>query len=215
MSRHRTKTWRRTDLLVDDTLLRRRCADIQDVSRTARCVPRTDHLWTGDTLVQRQAEVRAASLPAGMEARPHLDRLAADLDALSSLPVHGDITLKNLLFDGRRLFLVDWEPAHHQLRDGRRQWMVSEPWVALVDRRSGVLSSATDRIGFFAIAWQLLFRPHRITDRRAFARAHHLGRAHLVPVDETELATLSWGDIVALAAASPRWRWVVTSGTWA
>lgn len=218
MTSHRQKRFARSSLLVDDGVLRRRCDRIEALSHTSRSVPHTRHRWEEHVLVQEQAIVRAVPLPAKTAARDPLTLLAADLDSLGELPVHGDITLKNLLFDGRRLQLVDWEPAHHQVRDGRKKWMVTEPWVARSDRRSGILSPATDRIGFFAVAWLLLHRTHRthrITDRRAFARAHHLGRAELVPVDEDTLTAMTHADIVELAMASRAWRWTKTTGTWA
>ena len=211
----RLKTWRRRDLLVEEDRLRRRCRRITALSHAAGCVPLTEHMWEGNMLVQRQEVVPRVALPSGGEARVALNRLAADLDALQKVPIHGDITLKNVVFDGRRLFVVDWEPSHHQIREGRKKWMVSEPWVALADRRSGVLSTTTDRIGIFAISWQMLHRPHGISNRRSYARAHHLGRARLVPVEESALDAMSYADIVALAASSRSWRWKDQSGTWA
>ncbi len=215
MASHRTKRFARSSLLANDGDLRRRCARIEALSQSTRSVPVTRHRWEADVLVQEQAVVRAVPLPSRAAARDPLAQLAAELDSLDSLPLHGDIKLKNVLFDGTRLQLVDWEPAHHQIRDGRKKWMVTEPWVARSDRRSGILSQATDRIGFFSVAWQLLHRTHRITDRRAFARAHHLGRADLVPVGETTLAAMTHTDIVKLAEASRAWRWTETMGTWA
>ena len=130
---------------------KRRWQLIENLSVSIPAFPETT-LSTDATEVQvRQRRIRGTKLDAvAMTVRSHLlAGLAADLDVMSDTGfVHGDINRKNLLFDGERLRLVDLEPDLFQTRNGRRALMVTMPYVAVSDLRSGMVTAATDKLGF-------------------------------------------------------------------
>ena len=91
-----------------------------------------------------------------------LENLAGDIDRMHSKGLyHGDIHPKNILFDGKKLVLIDFEP-YLQLSDkkGTRQFNITPPWISHDDYKKKKLTFRTDRIGFFHSAYVLINR-HR------------------------------------------------------
>lgn len=164
------KHYQSKTLLSAPSELQQRWQLIENLSVSIPAFPETT-LSTDVTEVQvRQRRIRSTKLDAvAMTARSHLlADLAADLDVMSDTGfVHGDINRKNLLFDGEQLRLVDLEPDLFQTRNGRRTLMVTMPYVAVSDLRSGIVTAATDKLGFACLCriWgREELRPSRSTE---------------------------------------------------
>lgn len=76
--------------------------------------------------------------------------------------VHGDILLKNIIFDGVRLRLVDHEI---RLKEGNRL-RFTYPWVALSDLHRGEITIDTDQICLKATELRLLDNSKYLEFRR-------------------------------------------------
>ncbi len=79
-----------------------------------------------------------------------LDQLALSLDSISERGlVHGDINLKNVIWDGWNWILIDWEPILEYTYKNTRFLMATKPYIYSGDIKSFELTSNTDKIGFF------------------------------------------------------------------
>ena len=134
-----------------------------------------------------------------------LEQLAELLDMISPTLVHGDITLKNLIFDGERFQLIDWEPCLFQIRDGREMLLYTEPYISREDRRRGELSFQTDKLGFFFLCIRLFGRrrPFEEPRRVIFERQH--SDVEITPVPESELFNLSFSELCRFAQRRKEW----------
>jgi hypothetical protein len=132
-------------------------------------------------------------------------RLAGKLDDLSSTLVHGDITRKNLVYDGKCFQLVDWEPALRQRRSGRATLMYTEPYLSERDRFDQRLSVETDKISFFFVCWRVIHGGNPIDRARDLVRARTRREGAVTPIPESDFLKLPFRDLPRLAKESGQW----------
>jgi len=70
--------------------------------------------------------------------------------------IHGDIHPKNVIYTGKKLCLVDFEPIPEYSNGAVRYYCSTRPWMAHDDLKNKKLSILTDRIGFMHTAMKLL-----------------------------------------------------------
>ena len=136
---------------------------------------------------------------------PILQRLAEVLDALPEELVHGDINGKNLLYDGRALQLIDWEPALLQQRLQQPTMMYTEPYVSQRDRQQQRLSKETDKIGFFFSCLRLLTKRPAIVEPRRLVSQRRRGLGRLTPEPELQFVQRSFIEVYSLALENRQW----------
>lgn len=132
-------------------MLKRRWALIEHHSINLLGVAETKIDYDDDWVWVRQRKINKASInDIPMSARGGLIvEFANELDFLSNSGfVHGDITRKNIIYDGKRLHLVDLEPDLIQIKSGRRIFLATKPYIAATDLRTGTLTEATDKLSF-------------------------------------------------------------------
>jgi hypothetical protein len=79
-----------------------------------------------------------------------LDQLALSLDAISERGlVHGDINLKNVIWDGCNWIVIDWEPILEYTYKNTKVLMATKPYIYSGDIKTFELTNKTDKIGFF------------------------------------------------------------------
>lgn len=145
---------------------------------TARYGPQVRFRREGETLVRESAYLRQGKKPDGLLTRAQGLWLADLLDEAHQMDlVHGDLNPKNLLVDGDRVHVLDWEPCLKQLQGSRGVLMGTMPWIDLDDQRSKRLTSRTDLLCL-----------------------HHL----LVGSDPTFYQTPSWVTLRDESLGSPR-----------
>ena len=67
--------------------------------------------------------------------------------------VHGDIKRANLVWDGSRWVLIDWEPVLvWRTARGETVFRVTRPYLHPDDFRSKIVSQYTDKMGFYFFA---------------------------------------------------------------
>jgi len=137
----------------------------------------------------------------------HLERLAENLDRLANKGfVHGDISFKNLMFDGVLYRLIDLEPSLRQRRAGRVTLMYTPPYIALDDFEKDTLTSCTDKVGFYFFCRRMLcpiihFSPLREM-RQIMAGQSIVERFTSLP--EYAFTTLNFKDILNFANLNTR-----------
>jgi len=178
------------------------------VSESYPGIPRTHFNWEGSILVVSQQRIHPQPLPLhdSVQLMQILHQLASLLESISPQLVHGDVNRKNLMFDGERLQIIDWEPALRQLRQGRETLLYTEPYLSAQDRQLGRLSTETDKLAFFFLCFEWLHRFNPIGNLREVVHQRMLGEGELAPIPESELLAGSFAHVLTEAKRFPRWR---------
>ena len=113
-----------------------------------------------------------------------LERFADDLEALHKRRfVHGDIHRGNIIYDGCRLNLIDFEPSLRQVRKGRKVIVSTSSVRSLNDKTRGKISHEADKIGFYRCASKIL-----------------VGRSDrpMLSIEEAELVGIEYREILGV-----------------
>lgn len=193
---------------MDDASLQSRLQCIERLSRQHAAIPLTRFVWRGEELHVEQERIRCRPPPNNLASRnAALLDLAALLDEIDGEIVHGDIHRKNVLFDGVRLLLVDWEPALHQHRNGRACWMYTEPFRSLSDHQNRTLTHETDRLGFLFYAFGWLHQHPPLLHPRMLGQVSRGRRRSIAPFPDECWLQSSYADILAqVRGLEPTWR---------
>ena len=61
--------------------------------------------------------------------------------------VHGDILMKNLIFNGKELVLIDFEPSLKIINESHDELTkITYPWIEISDASMGVVTTKTDNL---------------------------------------------------------------------
>jgi hypothetical protein len=136
-----------------ESVLRR--AELQEyLSEKLTCFPKIQFEVQENEIIQKCQWVRRVKMP---------DDKGALLDLLNELKngirfmhqhgyIHGDILLKNICYDGKKLVLIDHELNIYE----RNKLLCTYPWVDSQDLQSRRLSEKTDWLCFEATSLRLL-----------------------------------------------------------
>lgn len=69
--------------------------------------------------------------------------------------IFGDINYKNVIFDGMRFKVIDFEPFTKITRDNRVEYQVTPPYFHPIDELSATVTSLTDRLGLIGLYLRL------------------------------------------------------------
>jgi len=93
--------------------------------------------------------IERKSFPVGGKAILALNRLAADLDDINQHIPHGDILIRNAIWNGNHFILIDWEPLLEYGVAPKVLLRSTVPYVSTFDLNSSKISSKTDKLAFF------------------------------------------------------------------
>ena len=155
MERFKTsRRWDFSDLIVDKGLLQKRIRLIEVAARMNPAVQFQEFSEEGNWVTRRAERVLAVGAPTGSKLFQSLELLAERLDSLViDGVVHGDIKRANLVWDGSRWVLIDWEPVLvWRTARGETVFRVTRPYLHPDDFRSKIVSQYTDKTGFYFFA---------------------------------------------------------------
>ena len=117
----RIKKLPRCDLVATDEEIRQRTKLVNDLSEQFSSIPETSFCIDGELvrISQRRIDKKPWPEPDGQETLKAFLELADELDRISPQIVHGDLSKKNLLFDGKSFWIIDWEPCLRQKQKPR------------------------------------------------------------------------------------------------
>lgn len=152
------KRWDYSEVLVDRDLLRRRIRSIEAASRDDPTVQLQEFSEEGDWVTRRAERVPAVVAPTGSKLLRSLELLAERLDLLAiDDVVHGDIKRANLVWDGLRWVLIDWEPVLvWRAASGQTTFRVTRPYLHPDDFHKKTVSHYSDKTGFYYFARTML-----------------------------------------------------------
>lgn len=118
--------------------------------------------------------------------------LSKTLDYLERIGfVHGDLNRKNIIktIDGFKI--IDFEPSLIQLRNGREALVVTPPYYSMSEYSKGLLTSLSDKIGFY----YFIMRLFGTFNNKKLSRLLK-NRNHSMYLDEEELKQKSFFEIL-------------------
>ena len=195
----KTRSWNLECLL--DPGFRKRVSAIETLTANVSWTPRTVFAHTKERLIQSQQFIQKS---VQKPTRQHIYDLAQVLDKQLSI-IHGDLCIKNLIFDGKQLWVIDWEPSLMQSTQGVVQFLVTEPYWALDDRINQCVSYKTDKLTFFFTAFRIIHQRNPLVHKRAWIKVRQTRPVPMTPILEQELYALSFTEIVELVDRSVHW----------
>ena len=122
-----------------------------------------------------------------------LGQLAEDLSKMSDLEfVHGDINMKNILFNGDRFYVIDLEPSLFQYKKGNKQLMMTIPYWSFNDIQNNTISVESDKIGFFCFCCRILNEEFFIENTIELTRKRQEEYVEFLPLKEEDLINMSY-----------------------
>ncbi len=198
-SRPRIRKWHNHHLLDQD--LNQRVSSIETLTKKVCWAPKTSFNRQQDHLVQIQEYIaHCAQRPQ----RQHILELANCLDAELTF-LHGDLCRKNRVFDGKQLWVVDWEPSVKQIRKGSEQFLITEPYWAEDDRRNQCVTKKTDKLTFFFTTFKIVHQRDPLVYLREWIKVRQLRPVPMTPIAEDDLVVLSFTELIALVDQSAHW----------
>ena len=186
MSSKKIKIYPLGNLLDRFDSIKLRCARIESISREFKFIPETTITIDDKELRYEQDFVMRKSLRLldMTEKIRVLERFADDLEALRKERfIHGDIHRGNIIHDGYRLNLIDFEPSLRQVRKGRKVVVSTSSVRSLNDRKRRKVSLEADKIGFMRCAMRILVgRSDRI----------------VLPIEEAELVGMEYREVLGV-----------------
>jgi hypothetical protein len=134
------------------------------LSKVSPVFPKLSFLFSENSIVQYSESITSHRLPSVNQAKKSLwIEFKKEIEFLHQEGyIHGDILLKNIVYDSERLRLVDHEI---RLKEGNRL-RFTYPWVALSDLQRGEITIETDQICLKATELRLLDNTKYLVFRR-------------------------------------------------
>ena len=97
-------------------------------------------------------------MEATLELEFHIKEFAENLDKLNNTNfIHGDINLSNIIFDGLRFNLIDFEPAFYQIKYEKIILKSGVNIRSTNDKLFKKITTETDKIGFYFFIKKVYF----------------------------------------------------------
>ena len=197
-----TKYYTWDSLLDDRESVMARMNRIERFSKICKSVPVIEYDIDKNGIIYKQAKVKdrkKSTLIDKDHALESLTMLANDLQLMSdNYIVHGDINSKNIVLSNNKFYLVDFEPSLRQIKNGRSIWMITQPYISLSDIESGIITSKTDKIGFYYFVRKIMGK----LNAEKFAQLVEYRiqkRINSLPIEECQLEDFSFRNVLELA----------------
>jgi hypothetical protein len=150
--RYKIKEYLFSDLRDNKESILKRCILIEYLSIQFDFFPETKYIFLKDRIIYKQKyieKVRTDKLTT-LELEFHIKEFAENLDKLNNTNfIHGDINLSNIIFDGLRFNLIDFEPAFYQIKNEKIILKSGVNIRSTNDKLFKKITTETDKIGFY------------------------------------------------------------------
>jgi len=123
--------------------------------------------------------------------------LAKHLNKISNLGfVHGDLNMKNIIFDGESFIVVDFEPSLFQKKNGIKKIMMTPPYWSYNDIQNKDITFESDKIGFYCICLRIFDNNFFIKDRIKITLKRRNNFIEFLPIPEKKLIDMQYEDLL-------------------
>jgi hypothetical protein len=110
--------------------------------------------------------------------------------------VHGDLNRKNIFWTKEGFKVVDYEPCLYQMKDGKKQFMITKPYISKNDITNGKITSLTDKIAFY---YFILRMCGYLSNRKVVELSNTLDHQKEIGISENELKYITFESILSIA----------------
>ena len=191
------KTYQREDLLVEDDVLQKRISLINHLQYDKYNALLTVVVYAeGDTYIYKQAFLKKQPRKAIYHREDFYDIIDA-LEYFHSVNfVHGDINRKNIIYTSEGFKIIDFEPALYQIKNNRKQLMVTLPYVSKKEAETQNLTSLTDKLGFYYFVLRV---NNNLPHSNIIKLGSQLNHYAYIGMSEHEFSKLPYMDILNMA----------------
>ena len=126
-----------------------------------------------------------------------LSILATHLTKVMNLGfVHGDLNMKNIIFDGKKFVIVDFEPSLFQKKNRMKIIMMTPPYWSYNDIQNKDITFESDKIGFYCFCLRILNKRFFIEDRINITIKRQKEFIEFLPLSERELICMQYEDLL-------------------
>lgn len=158
--KYKIKEYLISTLLDQKEEIEKRCTLVENLSIKFDFLPETRYLKFQKKLIYKQTyikKIRTDSL-SYHQLKFYIKKFAKNLDELSKYNfVHGDINISNVVFDGSKFNLIDFEPSFFHLKNGKKILKSATNIRSKNDKLFNTITSETDKIGFYYYAKKVFF----------------------------------------------------------
>lgn len=123
--------------------------------------------------------------------------LVKALDYLKSIGfVHGDLNKKNIIYTTNGFRIIDFEPSLLQQKGGRKQFMITTPYISRLDLEEGTITIRTDKLAFY---YFILRINQKMTSRNVVDLSKSLDHYIYTGMSECEFSKMTYSDILEKA----------------
>lgn len=125
------------------------------------------------------------------------DILVETLKYLESIGfIHGDLNQKNIMTTKDGFKIIDFEPSLEQMRNGKRELLVTRPYVSKPELYKKQISILTDKIGFC----YFILRVNKVCSSKDIVSIKNtLDHKTVLGIDEKEIGRMSYSEILVFA----------------
>lgn len=135
--------------------IKKRCNKINLISKKLSFIPYTCFKIKKKEIIMKQNNVKSDKLNKSKRLKL-LKEFALNLDKLSRHNlVHGDINFKNIIFNKKRIYLIDWEPILIKKIKKKFYFKFTFPYYLAEDVKNKIFTKKTDQIGFYFLCQRL------------------------------------------------------------
>jgi hypothetical protein len=166
--RYKIKEYLFCELPDNKEAIIKRCTLIEMLSIQFDFLPETKYIFLKDRIIYKQKYIEKIPINrlSPIENEFHIKEFACNLDKLSKTNfVHGDINLSNVIFNGSRFNLIDFEPALFQIKNGKTILKSGVNIRSTNDKLSKKITNETDKIGFYFFIKKIYFDLNKSYDK--------------------------------------------------
>ena len=158
--RYKIKKYLFSELKDNKEAISKRCSLIEHLSIQFDFLPETKYTSLNDRIIYKQRYIEKVRIDklSKLELEFHIKEFANNLDKLINTNfVHGDINLSNVIFDGLRFNLIDFEPAFYQIKNEKIILKSGVNIRSTNDKLLNQITNETDKIGFYFFIKKVYF----------------------------------------------------------
>ena len=190
MARVHTKYWHKEAFGNNLEVFKNRSIIIENLGGELQSIKK-HKFQIQENLVKLETEFVEKKIgPFGKQSIKYLNKLAKDLSEINRYIPHGDIVKRNIIWDGEKYILVDWEPLLEYGIQPNIFFKSTKPYIFSADIELFKITINTDKIAFFYFCRKIIHGWFS-TDKKELA------------ILEKKITVKNFYELVDFAKASP------------
>jgi hypothetical protein len=149
MNKTHSKYWPKDSFSMNLETFQSRARVLENLGGEFQSIKKHKFSVEGNLIKLETEFVENKNNPIGAASIDPLKRLATDLIKINQHIPHGDIVKRNVLWDGKKFILIDWEPLLEYGISPNIFFKTTKPYISSTDLKMSKITADTDKIAFF------------------------------------------------------------------